>query len=182
MSASEIMDLTRKAIIDYQMIANEDGIRILDPEFAFYGPMGYDIGNVIGNLFFSWANKFYTMPKEAEAISNLERTIAELCDLTMSKLAAKYDKMVSFSLYRTEAFRQAYLAGVLADSIGYAGTEIIRRVVGDSKVAEITSVNEPAQRLPMERALLKLGITLIKQRECLQSGSDIVNAFQLILS
>lgn len=28
MSASEIMDLTRKAIIDYQMIANEDGILI----------------------------------------------------------------------------------------------------------------------------------------------------------
>lgn len=34
---------------------NEHGIKIIDPEFAFYGPMGYDIGNVIGNLFFAWA-------------------------------------------------------------------------------------------------------------------------------
>ena len=33
---------------------NEQGIKIIDPEFAFYGPMGYDIGNVIGNLFFAW--------------------------------------------------------------------------------------------------------------------------------
>lgn len=30
---------------------NEKGIKVIDPEFAFYGPMGYDIGNVIGNLF-----------------------------------------------------------------------------------------------------------------------------------
>ena len=36
------------------VFANENGIKVLDPEFAFYGPMGYDIGNVIGNLYFSW--------------------------------------------------------------------------------------------------------------------------------
>lgn len=30
---------------------NKKGIKVIDPEFAFYGPMGYDIGNVIGNLF-----------------------------------------------------------------------------------------------------------------------------------
>lgn len=33
------------------IFANEQGIKVIDPEFAFYGPMGYDIGNVIGNLF-----------------------------------------------------------------------------------------------------------------------------------
>ena len=38
------------------IFANEQGIKVIDPEFAFYGPMGYDIGNVIGNLFFAWAN------------------------------------------------------------------------------------------------------------------------------
>ena len=42
------------------IFANEQGIKVIDPEFAFYGPMGYDIGNVIGNLFFAWANKAYT--------------------------------------------------------------------------------------------------------------------------
>lgn len=39
------------------IFANEEGIKVIDPEFAFYGPMGYDVGNVIGNLIFSWANK-----------------------------------------------------------------------------------------------------------------------------
>ena len=164
------------------IFANEEGIRVLDPEFAFYGPMGYDIGNVIGNLFFSWANKAFTMPEETDAIQALERTIRDTCDLTMRKLAEKYDQLVTFSLYRAPAFRKAYLDSVWADSLGYAGTEIIRRTVGDSKVMEVSSVTDPTLRIPMERALVKLGITLIKQRETLRDGSGVVSAFRLILS
>ena len=72
------------------IFANEEGIRVLDPEFAFYGPMGYDIGNVIGNLFFSWANKAFTMPEETDAIQALERTIRDTCDLTMKKPIISY--------------------------------------------------------------------------------------------
>ena len=164
------------------IFANEEGIRVLDPEFAFYGPMGYDIGNVIGNLFFSWANKAFTMPEETDAIQALERTIRDTCDLTMKKLAEKYDQLVTFSLYRAPGFRKAYLDSVWADSLGYAGTEIIRRTVGDSKVMEVSSVTDPTLRIPMERALVKLGITLIKQRETLRDGSGVVSAFRLVLS
>ena len=164
------------------IFANEEGIRVLDPEFAFYGPMGSDIGNVIGNLFFSWANKAFTMPEETDAIQALERTIRDTCDLTMRKLAEKYDQMVTFSLYRAPAFRKAYLDSVWADSLGYAGTEIIRRTVGDSKVMEVSSVTDPTRRIPMERALVKLGITLIKQREVLRNGDEVVGAFRMILS
>ena len=164
------------------IFANEAGIKIIDPEFAFYGPMGYDIGNVIGNLFFSWANKAFTMRLQTQAIDALERTICELYDRTRSKLEKKYGELVTFPLYRVSAFRKSYLDGVMADSLGYAGTEIIRRVVGDSKVSEVTGVEDPQQRIPMERALLKLGITLIKQRTVIGSGGDLTEQFRLILA
>ena len=52
---------------------NEKGLKVLDPEFAFYGPMGYDIGNVIGNLFFAWASKAFTMPDAEDAIAAIGR-------------------------------------------------------------------------------------------------------------
>ena len=35
---------------------NDVSTKVFDPEFCFYGPMGYDIGNVIANLIFAWAN------------------------------------------------------------------------------------------------------------------------------
>ena len=163
------------------IFANEQGVKIIDPEFAFYGPMGYDIGNVIGNLFFSWANKAFT-GAGAEQTQAVRGLIAGLCDRTAEKLSEKYDEIVTFPLYRTEGFKKAYLDGVMADSYGYAGTEIIRRVVGDSKVMEVTSVTDPAQRIPMERALIKMGIFLIKHRAGGLTGEAVVRAFDSILA
>ena len=70
----------------------------------------------------------------------------------------------------------------MADSAGYAGTEIIRRTVGDSKVMEVTSVTDSAERIPMERALVKLGIALIKNRKAFCEGRELTEAFRLILA
>ena len=164
------------------VFANEDGIKVIDPEFAFYGPMGYDIGNVIGNFFFSLANKVYTMPEQTEAIETLYRIIAETFDLTREKLLKKYDELVTFPLYRVDGFKYSYIDSVMADSLGYAGTEIIRRTVGDSKVMEVTSVSDLSKRIPMERALVKLGIALIKNRCTIESGKEIVDIFKLIIA
>ena len=161
---------------------NENGIKVLDPEFAFYGPMGYDIGNVIGNLFFAWANKAFTAPGKAETMAAIETSIADTWDLTREKLEAKYDACVTLPLYRVPAFKGAYLDDVMADAAGYAGTEIIRRTVGDSKVMEITSVSDANQRIPMERALVKLGIALIKNRKAVRKGHELTEAFRLILA
>ncbi len=161
---------------------NEHGIKVLDPEFAFYGPMGYDIGNVIGNLFFAWANKAFTAPDTADTMASIETCIAEVWDKTRQKLEAKYDACVTLPLYRVPAFRKAYLDGIMADAAGYAGTEIIRRTVGDSKVMEVTSVTDPGQRIPMERALLKLGIALIKNRKTYREGRELTELFRLILA
>ena len=161
---------------------NEKGLKVLDPEFAFYGPMGYDIGNVIGNLFFAWANKAFTAPGKAETMAAIETSIADTWDLTREKLEAKYDACVTLPLYRVPAFKGAYLDDVMADAAGYAGTEIIRRTVGDSKVMEITSVSDANQRIPMERALVKLGIALIKNRKAVRKGHELTEAFRLILA
>ena len=161
---------------------NEKGLKVLDPEFAFYGPMGYDIGNVIGNLFFAWANKAFTAPEETETMAAIETCIAETWDLTRGKLEGKYDELVTLPLYRVPAFKNTYLDGIMADAAGYAGTEIIRRTVGDSKVMEVTSVTDAKQRIPMERALVKLGIALIKNRKTYRKGRELTEAFRLILA
>ena len=161
---------------------NETELKVLDPEFAFYGPMGYDIGNVIGNLFFSWANKAFTSTGKTVVIDALAVCIEKIFDLTQEKLARRYDELVTLPLYRVPAFRQSWLHNVMADSLGYAGTEIIRRTVGDSKVMELDTVTDLSVKIPMERALIKLGIALIKQRECLRSGREITDLFRLILA
>ena len=54
--------------------------------------------------------------------------------------------------------------------------------MGDSKVLELESVTDLSKRVPMERALIKLGIALIKQRQQFITGREITALFRLILS
>ena len=159
------------------IFANENSIKVLDPEFAFYGPMGYDIGNVIGNLFFSLANKHFTMSGKKEVISRLGEAICDLFDLTAKKLSDKYDELVTFPLYRNPDFKKLYIDSILADSIGYAGTEMIRRTVGDSKVMEITSITDLTKRIPMERVLIEAGIFFIMNRDKITCGCELTDIF-----
>lgn len=55
-------------------------------------------------------------------------------------------------------------------------------MVGDSKVMEVTSVTDPDIRIPMERALIKMGIFLIRERESGLNGSAVTRAFRGILA
>lgn len=160
------------------IFANENGIKVIDPEFAFYGPMGYDIGNLVGNLFFSWVNKLVTMPEETAQLTALEDTVRRTLDLTWEKMSAKYDELVEYPFYKIPAFKESYLSGVMADTFGYAGTEIIRRTVGSSKVMELNTVTDPARRARMERILLNVGIRFLMERESLRTGDDAVAVFK----
>ncbi|WP_426709689.1 S-methyl-5-thioribose kinase [Cetobacterium sp. SF1] len=155
---------------------NEKGMKVIDPEFSFYGPMGYDVGNVIGNLFFPLINRSYLLEEGEEKdrfLFWLRNTIEEVFDLFVEKFKVNYDKWVKSPLYATEEFKEWYLKEVMADSVGMAGLEIIRRVVGDSKVMEITSIEDMDKRILVERKLIGIGINFIKNRYEIKSGREL---------
>lgn len=162
------------------VFANEQGIKVLDPEFAFYGPMGYDIGNVIGNLFFPWANKFFTVG-ENETARQLADCVESFCALMRKKLTEKYGELVTYPLYRNEIYKKKYIDSIMADSYGYAGTEMIRRTVGAAKVTELTYVTDNAVRVPMERALIIMGSYLVMNREHIDD-STVAAKFSSVLA
>ena len=142
--------------------------------------MGYDIGNVIGNLYFSLAHKICVEPDNQTFIAWVKQAIMDTFHCTMDKMSMEYDNTVTFPLYRT-AFKEEYLSSVMADSIGYAGTEIVRRTVGDSKVAEISLVEDHAIRIKLDRILICTGIQLIKKRKEIKTGEELVKIFEGVM-
>ncbi|WP_282925659.1 S-methyl-5-thioribose kinase [Helcococcus kunzii] len=157
---------------------NQNGIKVIDPEFAFYGPAGYDIGNVIGNLFFSLANKEITDPENTEYIEWIKKQISEIYDLFSKKFKNKFKERVKLPIYNNE-FMNQYLDEILSDSIGYAGTEIIRRTVGDSKVLEVTDI-ETVDKYKLHKQLIELGITLIINRKNIRCGDEIIKQYSTV--
>ena len=63
---------------------NEESTMVFDPEFCFYGPMGYDIGNVIANMIFAWLNG--DAAGNEEFCKWVESVIVDVVNMTMKKL------------------------------------------------------------------------------------------------
>lgn len=159
---------------------NQTGLKVIDPEFAFYGPIGYDIGNVLAHLYFPLVLKLFTEPSGESFTDWLLETISQVYELTQTKLAHVYEEQVTFPLYQSTAFEQMQLNQIMNDALGYAGTEIIRRVVGDSKVKEM-SLFASDEKIAAERLLIRLGIQLITKRNELNSGEQLVQNFKALM-
>lgn len=143
---------------------NEKGIKIIDPEFSFYGPMAYDIGNVIGNLYFPlYRAKFFMedSKKKEEFINWLEKCILDIPILFSKKCKLLWEKYSDNKLLKNRKFRDYYIENIVKDSLAYAGTEIIRRTVGDAKVLELTNLETSEKKLELEKELISKAISMI---------------------
>jgi len=163
---------------------SEPCMKIIDPEFAFYGPIGYDLGNIIANLYCAWMYAAFTRKKfsAADAFDNfIERiaaTIEALPQLFTAKALKRYKTVpLSDPLYNERYIRRR-LAEILADAYGFAGTEIIRRAAGDTKTAEFDAMGQDTRRITMERIIIKTACRLIKQRRQANIGAQTVAYFR----
>lgn len=158
------------------IFVKKDSTRVFDPEFAFYGPMGYDVGNVIANLLFAWDNGYAYDKKEF--CDWILATTGEVIDLFKEKFVACFDECATDTMAKTPGFREAYLASVLSDTAAYAGTELIRRTVGMAQVKDVTSIQDESTRAYVERINILTGKDFILHRDSFQSGHDFINAIK----
>lgn len=159
------------------IFVTESKTKVIDPEFAFYGPIGYDLGNVVGNLFFSYIHSDIIMSDEVQKrayLNYLETTIAEIMDKFTEKFIRAYDEKVIDPMAKNPLYKKWMIASILEDASGMAGTEIIRRTIGDSKVKEIESIESIEARVYMDKFLILLGKSLIKDRYKIKTGKDYV--------
>ena len=146
---------------------------ILDPEFAFYGPIGYDTGNFIANMIFAYANGLYTMEdgsKKTEYLEWILDTIEEFCGRFVENAKQLMREKSTDRQMRSEAFFDLYLADIFKDQAGFAGTELILRVVGTSKVKDIKSIEDEVQRAKAERLCMTAGMKFVMDPESMITG------------
>lgn len=156
------------------IFVKEGSTKILDPEFAFYGPAGYDIGNTIANLIFSWARCCCTTKNDC-FLTYVENAIIEIIDgFTIEAKRLLLEKTVNRS-YQNNAFIDDWINDVLKDTAGMCGTELIRRIVGDAKVKDITSIEKIEERCQAERICVLIGKELILHREEVNTGKMYQN-------
>jgi 5-methylthioribose kinase len=175
------------------MVTDTD-TRAIDPEFAFFGPMGFDVGALLANLVIAAIAHRVHRPGE---LGDAYRTwILDQAELIWTEFARKFralwDSEGTGDAFTADLFSDAagqvalseakdtYMANLFADSLGFAGTKMIRRVLGLAHVEDLESIADPELRATTERKVLAIGRHLIMSRATLQRFQDVLHAVEEI--
>lgn len=165
------------------IMANEHETYVIDPEFAFYGPMGFDTGAFIANLLLAYYARDWHDREAGRDPAAYQGWLLAQVEAVWNAFAQKFGQIWRAHERETghayiggpagtraaEAFRDDFIGRLFADTLGFAGCKMIRRIVGMAKVAEITSIKDEAVRARIEVRCLKLAEALLVQRRELAS-------------
>ncbi|XP_022149197.1 methylthioribose kinase [Momordica charantia] len=177
------------------IMVTQESTQVIDPEFAFYGPMGFDIGAFLGNLmlaFFSQDGHAVEGNDRKAYKEWILRTIEETWNLFHKKFVALWEQKKEEGpgeaylpgIYNNsevvQLVQSKYLSQLLHDSLGFGAAKMIRRIVGVAHVEDFESISDPTKRAACERPALELAKLLLKERRNFKSISQLISAIRQI--
>ncbi len=175
------------------VMVTENETRVIDPEFAFYGPISFDVGMLIANFWMSYFSQagHETAPGDRDEMRlYLLETIETLWNTFRSEFAHLWRTERRGILYQASLFedRQDPLAAeqalnivideIWSEMLGFAGIEIHRRILGLAHNADFETIADPERRASCESKALKLGRHLAVNRQRIHSLLDIRTAVE----
>lgn len=171
--------------------------RVIDPEFAFIGPMGFDVGAVIGNLliaYFAQAGheerpgarthyRHWILVQTEQVWRQFNKRFLELWDASKSGDAYMPELFTGpqgAAVFAAE--KQRFMHTLFVDTVSFAGIKMIRRILGLAHTEDLESVKDPALRASCERKVLNLARRLILDAEKLTGISDVTSAARGVLA
>jgi len=144
------------------VLVQDNTAKVIDAEFAFYGPVGFDMGLYWANYFLS----YFSHQGNLSVQSTLKTAVGQVWDTYTAEFT-----MVDAGL------KSEMLSNIFQDAVGFAGLEMLRRLIGAAHVKDIEGIVDPSRKLSIERAALHFGATLVKQHQSLQDVAAIIALF-----
>ena len=141
------------------VLVQNNTAKVIDAEFAFYGPVGFDIGLYWANYLLS----YFSHQDTSDVQSSLKAAIAE----TWHTYTLEFKTV-------DEALKEQTLQQIFHEAVGFAGLEMLRRLIGAAHVKDIERITDVSRKLRVERAALQFGLTLVKQHQSLRDVSAVL--------
>lgn len=148
------------------IFVTETSTKVIDPEFAFFGPIGFDVGQFIANIILNYISQHHHASDETreEYQSYLLSVIEETWEHFSTQFLRLWKEKGTETYTRLSGVAETALKQIWEDTVGFAGCEVIRRTIGLAHVADLETVTPLEKQLELKRKSLKLGATLIKER------------------
>jgi 5-methylthioribose kinase len=177
------------------VMVTPDETRIIDPEFAFMGPMGFDAGAVIANLLLN----FFAQDGHEDRPGSRQRyrdwvlrTVEDVWNGFTHKFLDNWSSTATGDAYpaalfsaplgaaRLEAERKAFMARLWADTVGFAAAKMIRRILGVAHNIDLEWIKDEKLRATCEARALTLARDMMVNAGNYPHVSDVTNAARLM--
>ncbi|WP_128925998.1 S-methyl-5-thioribose kinase [Bradyrhizobium guangxiense] len=165
--------------------------RVIDPEFAFYGPIGFDVGAVLANLLMAYFASAGHERAPGERAS-FEAWVLEKVEQVWNEFARKFLELwraggtgdaYPVSLFagaqgaaRLEAERLTYLQRLFADTVGFAAAKIIRRIFGLAHNIDFELIEDAKRRAVSEGRAVRLARAMMVETASFRTIADVTDA------
>jgi 5-methylthioribose kinase len=164
---------------------NEKETFVIDPEFEFFGPFGFDIGALIANLISAYISHIYTSQDRAYQEWIL-KTIKEVYEKFEEKFLRLWDTQNESALITAEfiddstlrEFKKDFMHKMFQESVGFAGCKMARRVFGIAGVEEIRGIADKTKKKEANLRALKTGVKLIENYENIQNIDELISTIE----
>jgi len=170
------------------IMLNEEDTRVIDPEFAFYGPIGYDVGALMENIILNYLSHYAHTP-DSEERASYQAYLLDMMRNVWSEFARKFEDLwvtnnkgeLPPAKYwdfpgGEEAFgefRRRYIHNILRDASGHGGCKMLRRMMGIVSVWDITVIQDLEKRAVAESAAIRIGSRWVLERDSINSEEDL---------
>ncbi|MDF2645536.1 MAG: methylthioribose kinase [Paenibacillus sp.] len=154
-----------------------DSTKVIDPEFAYYGPMGFDIGAVLANLILNFAaQEGWSKDSESRASyrAYLLQTVKDVWTHFETNFRTLWNEHGVDRVFQTPGYQNYFLANLLQDTVGFAGAKMVRRIVGLAHVADIDKIEDAAARERAQRLALAIGTSFIRTHRQVKSIDELI--------
>lgn len=146
--------------------------KVIDPEFAQYGPMGFDLGMVTANFLMA----YFSQPAHRVAdLDNYQQWILSVISDCFRSYREEFKRLWHSErtgmLYPKSLFEDQghdsssacdrLLADVHTDAMAFCGIEMHRRCLSLAHNADFENIEDAAVRAPLEARNLEMGTQLI---------------------
>ncbi len=169
------------------VMVTSDETRVIDPEFAFYGPMAFDVGMLLANF---WMSYFSQRGHEAsgervDMRAYLLNVVVEIWRVFRVEFSRLWHSERNGILYQRQLFEDQgdvlgseqaldlVLQNIWVDMLGFAGVEMHRRILGLAHNADFESIADADLRATCEAKALKLGRHLAVNRSQIHSLNEV---------
>ncbi|KAG2569625.1 hypothetical protein PVAP13_7NG432500 [Panicum virgatum] len=174
------------------IMVTPNSTQVIDPEFGFYGPMGFDIGAFLGNLILAYyaQNGHADQTNDRKAYKKwILKTIEESWNLFQKKFVELWNKHKEGNgeAYLPDVYNNSnllslaqkkYMTNLFHDSLGFGSAKMIRRIVGIAHVEDLESIKDASKRAECERAALNCAKTILKGRRQFETIEQVIEHIQ----